>query len=451
MADVAPRCVPIWACVLPAGLCVGLASCSGTKPATAPHPASAFSFTSFKEHRIDDEGLSGVRLRGADGLVATDLDDDGRLDVISVHEDSSHVRIAFGGEDGWTNVTLASGESVGGCEDVAVDDLDADGRTDIVVASEAGSVTVFAAPENRRDVQAWNAQVVPGTQGRGSWIRVKIADLDEDGRPDILAVNKAREGTQGSFSIFHNGGWRETVLARATFPVINARPVDLDGDGDLDVVGASWGDESIWVFERNAGTWTRHLVHSGEPTSIGFMLELADLDGDGLIDIVSGSGPRFRRADQIHWFQQPDTMSDRWRHHLIGGIGPDKATGLELIDLNGDGRDDLFVGGYSWEPWTHEPSNPKATDVCGRLAWFEAPADPTRPWARHDISRRRRGMFDVFEVADVNGDGLEDILTTRGNSGEYDGVIWLEQLRSAQPGPAFVPARDVDSPEIPLP
>ena len=66
-------------------------------------------------------------------------------------------------------------------------------------------------------------------------------------------------------------------------------------------------------------------------------------------------------------------------------------------------------------------------------------------------SRRERGMFDMFVAADVDRDGDVDFIGTRGNSGEYDGVFWLEQLRTDEPGPSFVPARVVDSPELPLP
>ncbi|MBW2464824.1 MAG: VCBS repeat-containing protein, partial [Deltaproteobacteria bacterium] len=244
-------------------------------------------------------------------------------------------------------------------------------------------------------------------------------------------------------------------LGRGTSPVINARPKDMDGDGDLDVVAASWGDSTIWVFENAAGTWKTHRVHHGEPVIIGFMMELDDLNGDGRIDIVSSSGPRFEHRDEIRWFEQPKTLGGSWDHHLIGSLDPDKATGLQLVDINDDGRKDLFAGGYSWEPWDHEPENPAPEDVSGRLAWFEAPSDPTEPWTRHDVSRRRRGMFDLFQVVDLSnggaGDGLPDILTTRGNSGHYDGVIWLEQVRTAAPGPTFTAARSKDSPELPLP
>jgi hypothetical protein len=50
----------------------------------------------------------------------------------------------------------------------------------------------------------------------------------------------------------------------------------------------------------------------------------------------------------------------------------------------------------------------------------------------------------------MDGDGDVDFLGTRGNSGPYDGLFWLEQIRSNEPRPAFERARAVESPEVPL-
>ena len=60
-------------------------------------------------------------------------------------------------------------------------------------------------------------------------------------------------------------------------------------------------------------------------------------------------------------------------------------------------------------------------------------------------------MFDLFVPYDIDDDGDLDFFGTRGNSGEYDGVFWLEQVRTAEPVRSFTPARDRDSPEFPLP
>ncbi|HVQ63830.1 MAG TPA: VCBS repeat-containing protein, partial [Terriglobia bacterium] len=72
-------------------------------------------------------------------------------------------------------------------------------------------------------------------------------------------------------------------------------------------------------------------------------------------------------------------------------------------------------------------------------------------WTRYDISRRRRGMFDQFVPLDMDGDGDKDFVSTRGNSSIYDGVFWLEQVRTANASPSFTQARRQDSPEVPLP
>ena len=78
-------------------------------PSNARTPAGEY--ISWREHRIDDEDLGGVPIRGGDGLQMADVDRDGHLDIVSVHEDSNHLRIAFGsaGPDRWTLATVASG------------------------------------------------------------------------------------------------------------------------------------------------------------------------------------------------------------------------------------------------------------------------------------------------------------------------------------------------------
>jgi hypothetical protein len=69
----------------------------------------------------------------------------------------------------------------------------------------------------------------------------------------------------------------------------------------------------------------------------------------------------------------------------------------------------------------------------------------------HNVSRRKRGMYDAFVARDLDGDGDIDFVTTRGNSGVYDGVLWLEQVRTPQPQKAFTPARQDESAHLGLP
>ncbi|MBL8222723.1 MAG: hypothetical protein JNL62_26020, partial [Bryobacterales bacterium] len=54
-------------------------------------------------------------------------------------------------------------------------------------------------------------------------------------------------------------------------------------------------------------------------------------------------------------------------------------------------------------------------------------------------------------LVDLDGDGDLDLIGTRGNSGEFDGLFWLEQIRTRQPRKAYEPARAKESAALPLP
>jgi hypothetical protein len=83
------------------------------------------------------------------------------------------------------------------------------------------------------------------------------------------------------------------------------------------------------------------------------------------------------------------------------------------------------------------------------VSWFGLPDDPLDgdAWVEHELARVIVPINS--QPFDLDGDG--DLVGTRGNSIPYDGVFWLEQVRSDAPRPAFERARDEDSPEMPLP
>jgi hypothetical protein len=60
-------------------------------------------------------------------------------------------------------------------------------------------------------------------------------------------------------------------------------------------------------------------------------------------------------------------------------------------------------------------------------------------------------MFDMYESRDLDRYGAMDLISPRGNSGDYDGVFWLEQVGPKAPVPSFTPARTIESPALPLP
>ncbi|TFH74934.1 VCBS repeat-containing protein [Gammaproteobacteria bacterium LSUCC0112] len=441
-------------------------------------------YISWQEQLVDDAEMLDFVLSGGDGLVMTDIDNDGYIDIVSVHESDSsydsanftpgfeappegYVRIAFGSADPtqWHNITVAKELDAAAPEDAAVADMNGDGYMDILVAAELSHVLYLQNPgPGARDTE-WPRLKLPMTVGRGSYIRVFAADIDGDGVPEVIAPNKGAQipgpedfAVSNPVSIFKvsgdplmGGNWQEIELGRYSIPQ-NSEPVDLDGDGDIDIViGTRGEDRLVWFDNPGDGSlnFIERAIGINGARMAGFNLEYADLNGDGRLDIIgAGVGPV---GNGLVWIEQPARKGDAWNARFIGTFAPDSITGLETADINGDGHIDVFAGSYSRGEREADDANAAFTDPLGRLGWFQNPGVIGDAWTRYDVSRRKRGMFDKFIAHDMDGDGDVDFVGTRGNSYPYDGVFWLEQVRSSTPGARFVKARAVDSVEVGLP
>jgi hypothetical protein len=140
--------------------------------------------------------------------------------------------------------------------------------------------------------------------------------------------------------------------------------------------------------ESTLPTFRRHTIYIGDPSE-RTLLVVGDLNNDGVPEIVIGAR---RPTTELYWLGR--TESGEWeRHTMDDNPGPLEAGGF-LADISGNGRLD-FVG-------AHDASD-------NGVFWWEQPADPTAPWARHEIFRMPANKSHDQYVVDLDGDGRPEL------------------------------------------
>ncbi|MCD4734148.1 T9SS type A sorting domain-containing protein [bacterium] len=224
---------------------------------------------------------------------------------------------------------------------------------------------------------------------------VYAADVDGDGDLDILGSGDA--GTSWWENDGSGGGWTEHTIddARSRYAA------DVDGDGDMDILCSTYdASDSIWLEnDGSGGGWTEHLVNDsfGGSTSV----YAADVDGDGDLDILGSS-----IDDGFIWWEN-DGSGGGWTEHLVDGIH-DNAMSVYAADIDGDGDMDV-LGALSY--FDHY------------ISWWENTDGFGITWTEHLVD----GSFcnaNGVSAADVDGDGDMDILGTAG--GADDDISWWE-------------------------
>jgi len=253
---------------------------------------------------------------------------------------------------------------------------------------------------------------------------VVFADLAGDGFPEVC-VSDPQAGTLTTFDNV-GGSYSAGQVSPMSQSIEDLRATDIDGDGDVDVCGVT---SKLWYFDNNGFGLLGGPVST---TAIGHPgnYELADMNGDALLDVVAVDGS----SDQELWVARNQGGGDfeaPMKFTLDAGL-----FGITTGDLDQDGDDDVLVG-YGNSPALTVCMNLGAGKLpglrrgaayvvfggTGQLASGDVPLDSLNGTNGFLIRSGQGGALlgsRVSFVGDVNGDSVDDLLISA--SGYHGGA-----------------------------
>ena len=381
----------------------------------------------FRHHFVDRDLPITDKLVGDYGLTAlVDLDRDGHLDFVlggRPFAPSQLYWFEYQAPDRWVRHLVGTNylSDVG----LAALDVDRDGWTDLVCSG------VWY--RNSGHPREGPFERIPFDENAAGAHDILVADMNGDGRPDIIMMGDERTKLNSlcwySIPPDPRQPWTKHLIGPPVHGAITpCGVVDVDGDGDLDVIRAD-----TW-FENKDGKGLEWVAHQNVPMGrrgpfgICVRTAVADLDGDGKPEIIIADADI--ENSKVAILKNADGQGGRWtKIELPQSFSYGSLHSLAVADFNGDGRPDILAN-------EQEELLPAGRQNPRWVIWENLGANR---FAEHIVLDTRLGGHEL-QVGDVDGDGDIDICskawgvrTWNGNGGKMH-VDFLENLRkSARP------------------
>lgn len=288
-------------------------------------------------------------------LALADLDADGDLDIAASVASASVPMVRWYENDGGTLTPHAIGSNHFAAH-ISAGDVNGDGRIDLVTGGASSTIGVVVFLNQGGSPPSFSAMEFGASTNRHSFA---VVDMDRDGDLDILSDRNGNEvvwleNTNGDATAFS-----EHVIGTLT-SVHQSVAADFDFDGDIDIVAGSpvAGSFNVVFFENVDGSFTPHDVTSDSAET----LAMADMDCDGDLDIVTAD----IQGDSMLVYRNDRGTPLTFTRFEIGT--DDRPAFIHPADLTQDGRPDVVTIGQTNHTlrWYEQVVCP--TDVNGDLA-----------------------------------------------------------------------------------
>lgn len=291
-------------------------------------------------------------------------------------------------------------------------DFNGDGWPDVLCVGFPGDPAFWYENPAGKDGPWKKHLAFPGVDNESPFLR----DIDGDGRPDLVCCSGGHIG-YATFDPTHpDAVWVfHPVTPKGAYQRFThgLGAGDLNGDGRLDILEAhGWWEQP--ADAKNGRPWIFHPAAFGEACA---QMETMDVDGDGLPDVVCAwhchhHGLAWHRqeraADGTIRFERHDILPANPDANAPG-LRISQMHSLALADMDGDGHLDIVTGKRRW---AHGPKGDVEPDAPAVLYWFAwtAPAAPgLLPTFTPHLMHADSGVGTQVGVADADGDGVPDV------------------------------------------